>query len=77
MARGTTSAPSTFLHNTDALSQFHFRQGDEHKYAYDEETLLELTNEFGFTEGRRREFDQSLDLESRRGSLYVVALKPR
>jgi predicted SAM-dependent methyltransferase len=56
---------------------FHFRQYQEHKYAYDFETLALVLREAGLTGVVRREFDPGLDSELRRiGSLYVDAHKP-
>jgi predicted SAM-dependent methyltransferase len=55
----------------------HFRQGAEHKYAYDEQTLARVLEEAGFVSIERREFDPSLDTERRRvGTLYMSARKP-
>lgn len=55
-----------------------FRQGNEHRYAWDEETLLLTLTDAGFIDGRRREFDPELDDESRGayGALLVEARKP-
>ncbi len=54
-----------------------FRQGTEHKYAYDFETLREALAAAGFVRIERREFDPELDAETRReGTLYVVGRKP-
>jgi predicted SAM-dependent methyltransferase len=56
---------------------YHFRQGTEHKYAWDYETLARTLRRFGFANINRREFDPSLDAQSRKtGTLYVTALKP-
>jgi predicted SAM-dependent methyltransferase len=56
---------------------YHFRQGSEHKYAYDFETLAHVLRKAGFTNIIRRGFDPSLDTESRSlGTLYVDASKP-
>lgn len=56
---------------------FHFRQGDEHKYAYDFETLEAVLSQQGFQSIRRRDFDPSLDSAAReRGTLYVDARNP-
>lgn len=53
-----------------------FRQGREHKYAYDFETLERALSLVGFTQVRRREFDPSIDSQDHRiGSLYVTATK--
>jgi predicted SAM-dependent methyltransferase len=49
-----------------------FRQNGEHQYAYDEETLVELIQECGFSNVHGRPWDPALDLEARReGTLYV------
>jgi len=49
-----------------------FRQNSEHKYAYDEETLIELITQCGFSNVRTRSWDGALDMEARRaGTLYV------
>lgn len=56
---------------------FHFRQGDEHKYAYDEETLLRVLQKQGFTSVRRRDYDPALDSAHRQpGTLYLTAENP-
>src|SRR5215469_10745825 len=53
-----------------------FRQGEEHKYAYDCETLALILRRAGFEEVSRRDFDATLDSESRRESLFMKARKP-
>jgi predicted SAM-dependent methyltransferase len=56
---------------------YHFRQGEEHKYAWDEETLAKSLQRSGFVSVVRRPFDPALDSESRRvGTLYMRASKP-
>lgn len=55
---------------------FHFRQGDEHRMAYDEETLVRLLEGAGFADARRRTYDPDLDTERRRDSLFVDARRP-
>jgi predicted SAM-dependent methyltransferase len=56
---------------------YHFRQGTEHKYAYDFETLARILETAGFSSIARRAFDPNLDCEARRdGTLYVDAKKP-
>lgn len=56
---------------------YHFRQGTEHKFAYDLETLKYILEKCGFTEVKRRDFDPELDSYDRRqGTLYVDAIKP-
>jgi len=55
---------------------FHFRQGSEHKYAYDFETLAKILTQTGFARVERSEFDPMLDSEHRKtGTLYVNAFK--
>ncbi len=55
----------------------HFRQGGDHRFAYDEETAIKLLRELGFANPRKREFDPALDSEHRRiGSLFMEATKP-
>ncbi len=62
----------TKMHNLN----YHFRQGSEHKYAYDYETLEQLLARAGFTQIQRSEFDPGLDTERRKiGTLYVTAAK--
>jgi predicted SAM-dependent methyltransferase len=54
-----------------------FRQGDEHRYAYDLETLTLVLTQAGFTGVRQRPFDPGQDSADRRdGTLYVEAVKP-
>ena len=56
---------------------YHFRQGEQHKYAWDEETLRRSLQRAGFAQITPREFDPALDSESRRiGTLYMRATKP-
>jgi predicted SAM-dependent methyltransferase len=53
-------------------ANYFFRQDGEHKYAYDEETLIELVRDCGFSNVHERQWDQVLDLEARRdGTLYI------
>lgn len=59
-----------------------FRQGYEHKYAYDEETLTAMLKEAGFSRVFRQEFNQSTDRfmapdspDRQAESLYVEASK--
>ena len=55
---------------------YHFRQGTEHRFAYDFETLNHVLTKTGFTNIRERIFDADLDHESRKdGTLYVAATK--
>lgn len=54
-----------------------FRQGTEHKYAYDFETLRDALAAAGFVRIEKREFDPELDSETRReGTLYIQGHKP-
>jgi predicted SAM-dependent methyltransferase len=56
---------------------YHFRQEGEHLFAYDFETLKYILEKCGFREVKQRNFDPSLDSESRKlGTLYVDAIKP-
>jgi predicted SAM-dependent methyltransferase len=56
---------------------YHFRQDEQHKYAWDEETLTRSLRRSGFVRIARRDFDPSLDTESRKiGTLYMRASKP-
>lgn len=62
----------TWMYNVN----FHFRQGKEHKYCYDFETLQKILYEVGFKKIERRSFDPELDSEARRlGTLYIRAQK--
>ena len=54
-----------------------FRQGREHKYAYDEETLSRVLNAAGFCDATRRPFDPAMDAPNHViGSLCMTARKP-
>ena len=54
-----------------------FRQGREHKYAYDEETLTRVLESVGFVDVRRRPFDPARDADNHAiGSLCMEAIKP-
>jgi hypothetical protein len=61
---------------------FLFRQNyffalQEHRHAYDFETLQQYLTEAGFDAISKRAFDPDLDSPSRRaGTLYLVATKP-
>lgn len=71
---------NTRMHNLN----YHFRQGREHKYAYDLETLTKILEEAGFVSVVRRPFNPELDSASRMveslprktAGLYVDARKP-
>ncbi len=56
---------------------YHFRQGTEHRFAWDFETADKALRGAGFTDVRERAYDPSLDSERRRlGSLFMSARKP-
>lgn len=53
-----------------------FRQGRDHKYAYDEETLEQLLRAAGFNDTTRRPFDPAIDAPNHAiGSLCMTATK--
>jgi SAM-dependent methyltransferase len=55
---------------------YHFRQGTEHRFAYDAETLIAALTRAGFVDAVRVPFDGSIDTASRElGTLYVAARK--
>ena len=57
---------------------YHFRQGQQHRFAYDFKTLAKALASAGFQEIRRRDFSPALDSEDRKiGTLYVDATKPK
>jgi predicted SAM-dependent methyltransferase len=54
-----------------------FRQGTEHKYAYDEETLASVLRSAEFVAVTRRLFDPVIDADNHEiGSLCMIARKP-
>jgi hypothetical protein len=54
-----------------------FRQGREHKYAYDEETLRRVLETAGFEQVVRRAFDPAMDAATHEiGSLCMVSRRP-
>ena len=56
---------------------YHFRQGTEHRFAYDFETAEKALRSAGFVDVLPRPFDPSLDSKRREfGSLFVSARKP-
>ena len=63
---------NTLMHRLNYV----FRQGDEHRYAYDFETLKQVLEAAGFTGVTRREHDPAMDQRSPLRSLIVVADKP-
>jgi hypothetical protein len=63
----------TAMHRVNYL----FRQGRQHKYAYDEETLSGILRRVGFVGVIRRGFDPALDAPNHViGSLFMRACKP-
>lgn len=68
--------PNTCETQLDHIN-YHFRQGEQHKYAWDEETLRRSLRRSGFVSIVRRDFDPVLDSQSRKiGTLYMRAIKP-
>jgi predicted SAM-dependent methyltransferase len=66
-------APNWVQTRMDRLN-YDYRQGDEHRYAYDFETLAKLLNEAGFSRVNTRPFDPDLDTKRREwGTLYIDA----
>lgn len=64
---------TTPMHSVNYL----FRQGGEHKYAYDEETLSHILAEAGFVSIARQPYEPALDSAARReGTLYIDAYAP-
>ena len=56
---------------------YHFRQGTQHRMAYDFETLAAVLKRAGFVDVRRRNFSNLFDSPHRElGTLYVVAERP-
>jgi hypothetical protein len=69
--------PKDYVTQLDHLN-YHFRQGRQHQYAWDEETLKLALQKAGFISISRREFDPNIDSESRRvGTLYMKASRPQ
>lgn len=62
----------TAMHRVNYL----FRQGRQHKYAYDEETLRQALRESAFQDVRRRSFDPEMDAPNHAiGSLCMIGSK--
>jgi predicted SAM-dependent methyltransferase len=56
---------------------YHFRQGDEHRFAYDEETATKLLRSLGFSDVWRVPVDPIIDSQHRQvGSLIMSGRKP-
>jgi predicted SAM-dependent methyltransferase len=53
-----------------------FRQGNEHRYAYDFQTLSRRLSDAGFAGVRRRAWEAGQDLPGWEQCLYVTAFKP-
>jgi predicted SAM-dependent methyltransferase len=63
----------TEMHRVNYL----FRQGREHKYAYDEETLSRILRSAGYCDIQRRPYDPAMDAPNHViGSLCMTAQKP-
>jgi predicted SAM-dependent methyltransferase len=54
---------------------YHFRQGGEHKYAWDGETLAGALRAAGFISITQRDFNPMMDSSTRPFSLYMMAYK--
>jgi len=55
---------------------YHFRQGEDHRFSYDLETLVKALGNAGFQDIKQREFDPELDSSDRQlGTLYIDASK--
>lgn len=73
---GSSGAPAPLRTRMEAVNYL-FRQGGEHQFIYDEETLAALLTHTGFVNVRRRSFDPARDTEDRKiGTLYLDAEKP-
>jgi predicted SAM-dependent methyltransferase len=68
-------SPKWCVTHLDSIN-FTFRQGGEHKFAYDFETLFQRLSEAGFVDIRRRPWNQETDSPGWEQSLYVTAVKP-
>jgi hypothetical protein len=56
---------------------YHFRQAEQHRFAYDEETARKVLEMVGFRDVRRVAYDPSIDSKRREiGSLFMSARKP-
>jgi predicted SAM-dependent methyltransferase len=56
---------------------YHFRQADQHRFAYDEETARKVLEAAGFQDVRRVSYDPGIDSKRREiGSLFMSARKP-
>lgn len=63
----------TWMHQINYL----FRQKDEHKYAYDYETIAQVLGDAGFANVKRRPWDSERDSPGWERALYIDAEKPR
>ncbi|HUG10155.1 MAG TPA: methyltransferase domain-containing protein [Opitutaceae bacterium] len=73
----SSGAPAPMRTRMEAVNYL-FRQGGEHQFIYDEETLAALLARAGFVNVRRREFDPARDTEDRKiGTIYMDAEKRR
>jgi predicted SAM-dependent methyltransferase len=68
-------SPSWCVSPLDSIN-FTFRQGGEHKFAYDFETLARRLQDAGFTDVQRRNWDPQTDSSGWEESLYVSCRKP-
>jgi len=64
-----------FLTNIDYINHIAYMD-DQHKYLFDQDNLLQVLKAAGFQDVKKRDFDGSLDKESRRHmSLFAIARK--
>ncbi len=76
---GGLPVPETWFRPKWATTPMHginymFRQGREHKYAYDEETLIAIVAAVGFIDVRRRPYDPARDAPDHNiGSLCITS----
>ncbi len=68
--------PKWLITKMDCVN-YSFRQGTEHRYAYDFDTLKHVLETVGFIDVKRRDFNPDLDSKIREyTTLYVDAIKP-
>jgi predicted SAM-dependent methyltransferase len=76
-AFAATCHPASCETQLDHLN-FHFRQGEQHRYAWDEATMRRTLERSGFARICRRGFDAKMDSANREvGTLYMRAVKER
>ncbi len=76
LAKGRWAHPDYCTTRLDHIN-FHFRQGTEHLWAYDFESLRTELERVGFVDVTRRDFHPEYDTKERaEGTLYVQGVKP-